>query len=364
MVKSGLDKLGNFVGNYFGIVIVVILLLTIMFTYIMFTVESNTTSEAFNSDTEIHQALVRWEDNFRPSMHGLPIVLEAKSGNILTIDNFRDIIDALDKVQNDEVVKPLLIEYFDTDLLVNVTSISGLPSSVRTIMGRESPFGYQIGYHQPPNFGNAFADANDNDLNFVLDELFNIKDKSGKLIYREFVSSKLRNDSGAWKAPVIMLFIAVDNELFEVNYTYTVGEKGKKFFEEFDLHVMKILKDNIETCDVYGVGIGVEDEINSEIEESVPFMMFTFIIIIIILVITFKNNLKSFVAAAIGLPLIIIWMMGTALLLNLSSTQFTAFLPILIMALGIDYAIHSMKRYEEELYDGKTPRESVKGSIS
>jgi predicted RND superfamily exporter protein len=365
MAKSNLDSLGNFIGKYFGVIIVVVLLLSLMFTYVIFTVEANTSSEAFNSDTEIHQAYVRWEDNFRPSMHGLPIVLEAKSGNILTMDTFRDIIDALDKVQTDDIVNPLIIEYFDTDFLVNTSSLSGLPTSIRMAMGSESPYGYQIGYHQPPNFGNTFSNANDNDLNFVLDKLFDIQDKSGNLIYREFVSSKLKEDSGAWKAPVLMIFIAVDNELFEENYTYTVGgEKGKTFFEEFDLHVMQILKDNIETCDIYGVGIGVEDEINSEIEESVPFMMLTFIIILIILVITFKNNLKSFAAAAIGLPLIIIWMMGTALLLNLSSTQFTAFLPILIMALGIDYAIHSMKRYEEELYEGKTPRESVNVSIS
>jgi len=362
--SSGLEKLANFIAKRFGIVIAIVLLLSLFFTFVMFTIEPNTTAESFNSDTEIHQALVRVEDNFQPSTHGLPIIMEVKSGNIFTMDAFRDIADALDKVKNDEILHPLLLQYFDSDLLINVTSISSLPTTVRYIMNGDSPYGYQIGYHTPTNIGNNFASASDDDLNFILDELFEIKDKSGTLIYRELVSHELNQDNGKWKAPVIMVFIAVDRDLFKENYTYSEGgEEGKKFFEEFDLHVMGILQDNIETCNVYGIGIGVNDEINNEIEASVPFMMFTFIVIIIILIIIFKNNLKSFLAATIGLPLIIIWMIGSARLLNLSDTQFTAFLPILIMALGIDYAIHSMKRYDEELAEGKTPRESVRSSI-
>ena len=85
MVRLNLERLGNFIGNYFGVIIVVVLLLSMIFSVVIFTIKANTTAESFNSDTEIHQAYLRWEDNFRPSMHGLPIVLEAKSGNILTV---------------------------------------------------------------------------------------------------------------------------------------------------------------------------------------------------------------------------------------------------------------------------------------
>jgi predicted RND superfamily exporter protein len=161
----------------------------------------------------------------------------------------------------------------------------------------------------------------------------------------------------------MMIFIAVDNNKLEVNYTYDLSDEDKIFFEEFDLHINDILKDNIETGNVYGVGVGVNDEIESEIAESGPFTLFVFVVILIILAITFRHNLKSFAAGAIGLPLILYWMWGSGNLLQLADTQFNSFLPILILALGVDYAIHSMKRFDEELEVGKTPREAIKGSV-
>lgn len=362
MPSSVLDRIGNFTAKRFYVIIAAVLIVTSLFLVVIIEIEPNTTAEAMNSDTEIHRAFKRYEDNFRPSMHGIPVVLEAKDGNILNMEEFRDIADALNKVSEDEIVSPMLVDFFDDSLLMNRTSIYALPMSIELITNGESIYGLQIGYHNSPQMGNDFANATDDDLDFLLDELFKFKDGSGSYIYKEMVSTFLKEENGMWKASVLMVYIAVDNDLLEVNYTYEEGgEEGKKFFEEFDLHVMDIIKDNVDTCYVYGVGVGVNDEIDREIQESGPFIMFVFIIIIIILAITFKHNLKSFLAAVIGLPLVLIWMIGISRLLNLSQTQFTAFLPILIMALGVDYAIHSMKRYDEELYEGKTPRESVRG---
>ncbi len=363
MQTSILERVAKFISKRFGVIIAVILILTVFFIMVLVTVEQNTSAEAMNSDTEIYRAWNRYEDNFRPSIHGIPIVIEAKDGNVLNIKEFRDISDALDKVSNDEIIEPMLLEYFDVDLLVNTSSINIISDSAELIMDGRSPYGFQIGYHNPTNMGNDLANATEDDLNFILNDLFQFTDVSGTYVYKEMTSAELKKENGQWKASVIMLFIGVDNNLLEINYTYDEGEKDKQYFEEFDLHVMKILKDNIETCNVYGIGVGVNDEINREIEESGPFTIFVFIIIIIILAITFKHNFKSFIAATIGLPVVVIWMLGTARLMNLAETQFTAFLPILIMALGIDYAIHSMKRYDEELLDGRTPREGLGNMI-
>jgi predicted RND superfamily exporter protein len=357
-------KLGNFTSKYFAVIIVITLLVTAFFTMAYFSLEANTTAESMNSDTELYRAWQRYEDNFRPSTHGIPVVLEAKDGNILNVEEFREIANAMNMVGEDELVKPMMIEYFDTTQYVNRTILNVLPVEVEFVMKPNSAYGYEIGYHNSNHQGNSLANATDTDLNFVLDALFAHVESDGTEIYREIVSFELEKVNGQWQAPVLMAFIAVDRSILEQNYTYDYEEKDKKFFEEFDLHVMNILKSNIKSCNVYGVGVGVNDEIEREIEESGPFTMFVFIIIIIILAVTFKNNMKSFLAAAIGLPLIVLWMLGSARILYLAETQFTAFLPILIMALGVDYAIHSMKRFDEELVEGKTPREAIKGSVS
>jgi predicted RND superfamily exporter protein len=361
--SSKVAKFADFVANRFGIVIAVILVISLFFIIAANVIEVKATEESYSSDTKINQAMQRIEDDFRPSTHGIPFVVESKNDNVLTMDTFRDVMEALDKVLNDELVSQYLFKYFDNALITNITSINALPYNVKLIMDIDSPIGYQIGYHTIIEPGNSFNSATDEDLYFILNHLFQLQDASGNFVFQEFVSAKLKQEGGIWNAPVMMIFIAVDNNLLELNYTYNIQDEDKIFFEEFDLHVDEILKDNIETGYVYGVGVGVNNEIETEIAESGPFTMFVFIVILIILAITFRHNPKSFVAGAIGLPLILYWMWGSGNLLQLADTQFNSFLPILILALGVDYAIHSMKRFDEELEQGKTPREAIKGSV-
>ncbi len=363
MPASIIERVANFVAVRFGIVIAVTLILSLIFIVAANVVKVKATEESYNSDTKINQAMLRIEDDFRPSTHGLPFVIESKDDNVLTMNTFRDVMDALDKVQNDALVKQYMFEYFDNTLLMNVTTISAIPYYVKLIMDTDSTYGYQIKYHTNTTRGNNFANATDADLNKILTPLFNLTDASGNYVFKEFVSAKLNRIGTNWKAPVMMVFIAVDNNKLEQNYTYDIIDEDKIYFEKFDLHINKILKENIDTSNVHGVGIGVNHEIETEIAESGPFTIFVFIVILIILGITFKHNLKSFAATAIGLPLILYWMWGAGNLLQLADTQFNSFLPILILALGVDYAIHSMKRFDEELEAGKTPRDAIKGSV-
>ncbi len=363
MPSSKIEKLADFVARRFAVVIVVVLILSFFFILAANVIEVKATEESYNSDTEINQAMLRIEDNFRPSTHGLPFVIESKNDNILTMVTFREVMAALEKVRDDKLVSQYMFKYFDDTLLINISSLNALPYHVKLIMDGDSPYGYQIGYHKINDPGNSFANATDNDLDYILNNLFQLTDASGNFVFKEFVSVDLTQDGTSWHAPVMMIFIAVDNDKLELKYTYDIQEEDKTYFEDFDLHIDEILKDNIETCEVYGVGIGVNTEIEKEIAESGPFTLFVFIVIIIILAITFKHNLKSFAATAIGLPLILYWMWGSGNLLQLADTQFNSFLPILILALGVDYAIHSMKRFDEELELGKTPREAIKGSV-
>jgi predicted RND superfamily exporter protein len=362
MAGSGIDKLSTFISQKFGVIIIVVMLLSLFFFMSWMGTPANTSEEAMESDTEIHKAWRRYEDSFRPSTHGLPIVVEAKDGNVLEMEEIRDIADALNKVAEDDIVKPMLLTYFDDTLFMNVSSTNGVPYTVDLIMNNPTPYGYQIGYHNTSKPGNGIENATNADLNLILDNIFAITDSEDNAIYREMVSSELTKNGDSYSAPVMMIFIGVDNDILEQNYTFDPSDEDKIFFEEFDLHVLDILKENIETCNVYGVGLGIVDEINKEIMSSVPFIMFTFIVIIIILALTFKGNFKSFLACSIGLLLVIFWMKGSERLLDLAVTQFNTFLPILIMALSVDYAIHSMKRFEEELVKGRTPREAVKFS--
>jgi predicted RND superfamily exporter protein len=362
-MSKSFEKLADFISNRFGVVIAVILIISLFFIMAANVIEVKTTGDEYNSDSEINQAMQRIEDDFRPSTHGLPFVVESKNNNVLTMETFRDVMDALNEVKNDETVNKYIFEYFDDTLLTNITSLNALPYHVKLIMDKESPYGYQIGYHTLNDTGNNFLSATDEDLNYILNYLFQLTDASGNFVFKEFVSTELHQDGTIWKAPVMMMFIAVDNDKLEFDYTYDIQDDDKKYFEKFDLHVNQILTDNIESGNVYGVGLGITNQINKETEESGPFTLFVFIVILIILAITFRHNIKSFIAGAIGLPLILYWMWGSGNLLQLADTQFNAFLPILILALGVDYAIHSMKRFDEELEAGKTPREAIKGSV-
>ena len=64
-----------------------------------------------------------------------------------------------------------------------------------------------------------------------------------------------------------------------------------------------------------------------------------------------------------AIPVVLVWTFGISVLLGLEVTILGAAVPFIVLALGIDYAIHSMNRYTEEKVKGSSGGEAARLTI-
>lgn len=105
-------------------------------------------------------------------------------------------------------------------------------------------------------------------------------------------------------------------------------------------------------------------DVNRSSEESLNFLLpLAVLIITVILLLSFRNILDTIIAL-MALVMALIWMYGIANLLNLTLTTICMAAPILLVGLGIDYAIHIIKYYKEELLNGYRVKDATIRTMS
>ncbi len=87
------------------------------------------------------------------------------------------------------------------------------------------------------------------------------------------------------------------------------------------------------------------------------------LLVIIILAITLRSPIDT-ALGLLGIGMAIMWAYGFGVMMGYTFNQIDTTVAILIVGLGIDYGIHSILRYREELRKGKDVRTSMKEMIT
>ncbi len=127
--------------------------------------------------------------------------------------------------------------------------------------------------------------------------------------------------------------------------------------------VEKIVDDSKEPT-IDRIGIIEEEFMNLKIEEESGGAMAVlfqgvFLLIIVILFLTYRSIFDTIISL-MALMFAITWMNGIGVIMGLTFTTMYDAVPIMLMGLGIDYAIHLVMRYREERkYHGKDVRNAL-----
>ena len=87
------------------------------------------------------------------------------------------------------------------------------------------------------------------------------------------------------------------------------------------------------------------------------------ILVIVILLITFRSIVDTLLGL-MGLGMAISWAYGFGVIMNYSFNQISTTVAVLLVGLGIDYAIHTILRYREELRKGRKVRDAMNEMIT
>ena len=134
---------------------------------------------------------------------------------------------------------------------------------------------------------------------------------------------------------------------------------------EVELEMNDVVKGmKFESIEAYALGQAVLDnEINNASDENTNNLFILVIVLVIgVLLATFLSP-TDVILTMFALMMAIIWSNGFANLLQFEPSFFAVIVPILLVGLGVDYGIHLVMRYREELVEDWNIEKSSSSSI-
>ena len=322
-----MNRVANVVRRYPVAVVTAILVITLLFIFPMMNIEADPSTSAFAPDHEVPRAGDTIRRDFSDPVQKVYTVVEARGDNVLSRECLIEIAKIEESIRSDRDVGRFLIEGPN-----NVTSIADAVGQTLDLM-----------------FGTGLEGASGSQL----DEAINISLQVPQL--RALMSRDLAKDGGRYRAKAAMIVVQLNNTLIS-----SLGPEN----EEGQLAVKHAVLGNDLRETRVGVLAGFEAEMEEGMKGGLTLLPISLALIVVVLFFSLRRRVVDVLISVIGIPMVFLWMFGITGLIGLKMTMLSFFAPILILALGIDYAIHSLHRYREEREKGVEPGEAVETSIT
>ena len=296
---------------------------------------------SFLPDNEVISALEDIQDKFITE-YAVDTLVYSKNDDILTSEAFVEILEIeIALIENE------LIANNSMNPLNPSTDIAAIPTYLAPFVGGDASNLTQLktvyANKTDQEIKDAFAAAKQNPMlagaviNILGEYDGNNTAKATKITYKFDNSQREGEDTGA----------AFDR-MVEVELEMNDVVKGMKF-------------DSIEA---YALGQAVLDnEINNASDENTNNLFILVIVLVIgVLFATFRSS-TDVTLTMVALMMAIIWSNGFANLLQFEPSFFAVIVPILLVGLGVDYGIHLVMRYREELVEDWNIEKSSSSSI-
>ena len=165
-----------------------------------------------------------------------------------------------------------------------------------------------------------------------------------------------------WRSPAIINFVLAENDkLGGGPQTINVGaDETAMQKEHFGRNVQRILRGEERNYRLWGVAIDPNLESQDEGRTTVPFILATVLAVLLVIGISLRSW-RAVLLSAIGLGMMIVWLKGISNLVGLKAGLVVELIvPIAMISLGVDFAIHALHRYGEERGRGLGPRPALR----
>ena len=303
-------------------------------------------------------------DTFSSPLHYVPLIVESRDGDILTSAALSELLLNETRLrardQQGELTpeglpeRPYLSEYFDTDTGRSAVGVLSIADAVE-------------GYLSISSGGNlSLFEATDEQVKVAVHHILSNSATAG---LRDSLSVNAESTSVTvdgeeiqwWTSPAILVNVLADNEALGGGaQAIGIGSDDVAIDKEhFSRNVQEVMRGDQESYRAWGVAIDVNLESADEGAESGVFITFTVIAAIAVVGIA----LRSYWAVAltgVGLGALMIWLKGISVLIGIKGGLVVDLIvPIAMVSLGVDFAVHAVRRYQEEKSLGYAPRRAV-----
>jgi predicted RND superfamily exporter protein len=361
------EKISAFLEQHSGWVILGVIVITSLLVIPLLTMvpekdaSGDPEGRVFDLQTDI-------DERFPPAVHAIGIIVEAREGDLLTQEVLWELYRNTERLRASDEARELappgldtqsyLFPFYYAEIEQPVVGIYTLADAVQDVLTRDI------------RLNTTLEDASDDQVKLALHQLFS--DPRGEE-FRDSLSvsttSEPREVAGQeityWRSPAMLAFVVADNDKLGGG-SFLVGVGGDevtKQKERFNRNVQEILRGDQESYRLWGIAIDVGLEVEDESKIAGPFIMFTVIAVLMVVGV----SLRSYWAVAItgaGVGLLMIWLKGITNLIGLKSGLVIDFIvPIAMISLGVDAAIHALRRYDEEKEKGRDLRLALRSGF-
>lgn len=306
----------------------------------------------------------RIDDTFATPAHFVPFLAESESGDILTAESLSELLlseiglrtaDSRRELTPEDIAdQEFLLRYFDNSTSQSAVGVITIADAVEA-------------YFQTSTGGAvSLIDATEEQVKVAIHRV--LADPATEQLVETF-STKAVSESRVvngeeilwWISPAIQFNVIADNERLGGG-TQAIGVNaddrtlGK---ERFNRNVQEVLRSDVNSYRVWGIAIDANLESADQGQESGIFITFTVIAAIVIVGITLRSY-WTVALTGVGLGVLMIWLKGISLLVGLKSgLVIDLIVPIAMVSLGVDFAVHAVRRYQEERKKITVPRRAL-----
>ncbi|MCZ6789638.1 MAG: hypothetical protein O7D33_06860, partial [Chloroflexi bacterium] len=355
-----LDTLQNYSGRI--ILAAVVLTLLLIIPLVAMAPEQDASSDPRGDVFDLQDEL---DDRFESLIHSNHYIVEARGKDVLTqavlwelYQNTQELLAADEggKLAPENLpAQPYLYQAFDTDANRPFTGLNTIADVVQRVLS-------------DPAFGTTLELATDDQVKLAVHILFSNPETNG---LKDSLSVAARSEKRVvggmeidyWTSSALIFGVLADNEKLGGASSSGRGIGADQIDldkEEFNRNVQRVLRGDESTYQLWGIAIDPSLEGEDEGKAAGIFVMFTVIAAVIVVGISLRSYWAMALTGA-GLGALMIWLKGISNLVGLKGgLTIELIVPIAMIALGVDFAVHAMRRYQEEKAFGYAPQRALK----
>ena len=306
---------------------------------------------------EAYKVQQKINEKFVESVHFVSLVIKANDGDMIDKQSLYELLSNQDRLIELDSNKSLSVgslkensylwNGYDESTSITFTGVYSIANAVDSALRRNS------------DFPNGLADANEDDVKLILHQLF----ESGLIGDPKFVLSKGANSEkriikgqeiNYWTSPALFVDVLSDNKkLGGGNFAIELGANETAIDKErYSRKIVEVM--NYNNPSYTALGIAIDVNLVAEEQGSIAGQFITATVIAAIAVCgIFLRSYVAMVLVGVGLIALMIWLKGMSFVLGFKGGLITDLIvPIAMVSFGVDFAIHALRRMQEERAKG------------
>lgn len=315
-----------------------------------------------NPPGEVYDLQEEIDQKFPTPLHFAYFILEARNGDVLTkevlLEFKRNRTRLIDLDENGSLSagtlekQSYLFSYYDPDLGREVTGVNSILdaieielSNMKTSLELASEENLKISIHRA---------LNSQDTEHIIDFLSRHASSTDRFVDGQHIEW--------WISPAMTFFALADNsKLGGSGLEIGIGGGPDVINKEhLNRRISGVMRGQSLNYEMWGVAIDANLESADEGKTAGIYLMFTVIGAVLVVGLSLKSYWAT-VISGVGLGILMIWLKGISALIGIKAgIVIDLVVPIGMISLGVDFVVHSVRRYKEEINNGNLPKHSLR----